>query len=68
MGIPIEEVFGMELMVPERKGEVVLFLRRLALPSRELRLLYARWARSLGLRVLPEDLNLVAPMPLRGPR
>jgi len=57
---PVEEIFGVELLAPEQQAAAIHLLKGLSLPVAELRALYARWGRVVGIRLTPADLDQVA--------
>ena len=60
MAAPLEEVLGAELMTPVAKEQVIRRLAALPAPASERRYLYGRWARMVGVDVVPADLARVA--------
>lgn len=58
MSVPIEEIFGVELLTPAAEAEVVEIIRWLPIPLEQQRYLYVRWARSVGIPPRAEVLNI----------
>lgn len=65
MRVPADvlELFGEEAMRPEARDVVIAKLRAVTRPASEKRMLFGRWARTVGYRPTPQDFEDVAPYP-----
>lgn len=63
MGAALLAVVPGELLKPERKDDLILFLQRIPAPPRRLKQLYIEWCRYTGVALTREDLEkLLGPM------
>jgi len=63
VGAAVYAVIPGELLKPERKDDVIAFLRQIPAPPRRLKELYIEWCRVVGAALTREDLEkLLGPL------
>jgi len=53
------EIFPVELLAPERKDDVILFLAALPVPTRRKKQAYIEWAKYVGIAVDKETVDRI---------